>query len=176
MSAALSNPSALSVAGRVPGTLASSSKTKVAALKCILFKVGKLTLGLSMQSVSKVVNMPKVYSSGLYPIGITSVGNLELTIIDLHQRLFQTPLKLESSQKGYLILMTTPSRDWLGIPVAETPALQEIPLPQIRVLPESYRRSDTLSIASHMAKIVEADGEEKMAFLLDVECLVSAMI
>ncbi len=176
MSAALSNPASLSPVIRASGAIGPSSKVAVPALKCILFKVGQLTLGLSMQSVSKVVNMPKVYSSGLYPIGITTVGNLELTIIDLHQRLFQTPLKLEVSQQGYLILMASPSGDWLGVPVAETPALQEIPLPQIRVLPESYRRSDTLSIASHMAKITGADGEEKMAFLLDVESLVSAML
>ncbi|NES01156.1 MAG: chemotaxis protein CheW, partial [Symploca sp. SIO1B1] len=44
------------------------------------------------------------------------------------------------------------------------------PLSQIRILPESYRRADTLDIASHVAVINQA-GVALTVFLLDVELL-----
>jgi purine-binding chemotaxis protein CheW len=46
----------------------------------------------------------------------------------------------------------------------------EIPLSAIRLLPESYRRADTLEVASHVA-VIPQDKESITIFLLDVDLL-----
>jgi purine-binding chemotaxis protein CheW len=46
----------------------------------------------------------------------------------------------------------------------------EVPLSTIRVLPESYRRADTLEVASHVAVIPQEAGSLSV-FLLDVDQL-----
>lgn len=169
-------PGPTSLLASQPASTQPASKTKaVDCLKCVLFDIGKLTLGLPMQRVSKVVHMPEVYSSGLYAVGVSRIGDVQLTIVDLHQRLFQTPMSLPTERRSYLVLVAAGRGEWLGIPVLETPVLLDIPLAQIRQLPEAYRRSDTLSIASHLAKATLEDGSDRTMFLLDTECLLETM-
>jgi purine-binding chemotaxis protein CheW len=57
-----------------------------------------------------------------------------------------------------------------GIPVAETPVLMEVSLSQVRVLPESYRRADTLDVASHVA-VIPQETAPLTLFVLDVDLL-----
>jgi purine-binding chemotaxis protein CheW len=59
-----------------------------------------------------------------------------------------------------------------GIPVADSPLLIEVPLSRIRVLPESYRRANTLDLASHVA-VIPQEGAPLTVFLLDVDRLLS---
>ena len=50
----------------------------------------------------------------------------------------------------------------------------ELPLSQIRTLPESYRRGDTLEIASHVTRVQQND-QLLTVFILDVDRLVPPM-
>ncbi len=143
-----------------------SSPTKTALIKLVAFEVGKLNLAVRIDQVQKVVNLPTVHGSGLNPVGLARVGDEEITVVDLAQRLFRT----QTRQYAYLILVQQQGREVFGIPSAETPLLLEVPANLIRVLPASYRRADTLEIASHIAVIPEAEGTRTL-FLLDVDML-----
>ena len=56
----------------------------------------------------------------------------------------------------------------LGIMVAQTPILLDVPLSQIRTLPQSYRQADTLAIASQVAIIPQSDRTIMTVFILDL--------
>lgn len=139
-------------------------------LKLVVFTMGNLNLALPIESVYKVVNHRPVYSSGVLPIGVTHLGDIEITVVDLYRRFFQESLKSESSQRGYLIIVQNTTGELYGIPVAETPVLMEVPSSLIRILPESYRRADTLDVASHVA-VIPQETAPLTVFLLDVEIL-----
>jgi purine-binding chemotaxis protein CheW len=91
-------------------------------------------------------------------------------VIDLHKKLFKVSQSQISGQKGYLIIVLNSLGEYFGIWVQETPTLQDIALSQLRVLPESYRRSDTLAIASHVM-VIPQENNSKTVFLLDVDQL-----
>jgi chemotaxis signal transduction protein len=149
--------------------------TTTALLKFLLFQVGQLNLALSVDFVQKVINYTPVFGSGLSPIGIAHIGEQEITVIDLHKRLFRTSQKIVSERKGYLILSFAQTGETLALWTAQAPTLIDVPLSQIRTLPESYRRADTLDAASHV--ILIPDGEETMTvFVLDVDRLVSVSL
>jgi purine-binding chemotaxis protein CheW len=139
-------------------------------LKLVVFSIGNLNLALPIESVYKVVNRTPVYGSGLKPVGVAHVGDGEITVVDLYQRFFRASQFSESVRGGYLVIVKSQTGELYGIPVADTPVLLEVPLSQIRVLPESYRRADTLDVASHVAVIPQEAGALTI-FLLDVELL-----
>lgn len=139
-------------------------------LKLVVFTMGNLNLALPIKFVYKVVNHTPVYSSGVVPVGVTHLGDIEITVVDLYRRFFQESLTKFSSQGGYLVIVQNTTGELYGIPVAETPVLMEVPSSLIRVLPESYRRSDTLDVASHVA-VVPQETASLTVFLLDVELL-----
>ena len=56
----------------------------------------------------------------------------------------------------------------------QTPTLLELPLAQIRTLPNSYRFADTLDVASHVTRVQQAE-EWLTVFILDVDRLVPPM-
>jgi purine-binding chemotaxis protein CheW len=132
--------------------------------------VGSLHLALSVNAVKKVLRYIPVYSSGLNHFGVANVDGKEVTVIDLHQRLFKTPQSQISGQNGYLILAKNSQGESFATWVSNTPALQDVSLSSIRVLPESYRRSDTLAIASHVLALTDKD-HTLTVFLLDVDRL-----
>jgi len=103
-------------------------------------------------------------------VGVTHVGEREITVVDLHQRFFKSSLPSESQPGGYLVIVKNSTGELYGIPVADTPVLMEVPLSMIRVLPESYRRADTLDVASHVA-VIPQEGAPVTVFLLDVNLL-----
>lgn len=146
-----------------------SSATLVAPIKLVAFEVGKLNLAVRIDQVQKVVNLPTVYGSGLNPIGLARVGDREITVVDLARRLFHADAN-RSGQYGYLVLVQQRTGEIFGIPSVETPLLLEVPANLIRTLPPSYRRADTLEIASHIAIIPGAEASRTL-FLLDVEML-----
>lgn len=148
----------------------SGVRTVTPMLKLLVFSMGNLNLALPIESVYKVVNHTPVYSSGLLPVGVTHLGDGEVTVVDLYQRFFKTSQISESNPSGYLVIVQNTTGELYGIPVAEAPVLHEVPLSQIRVLPESYRRADTLDVASHVA-LISQDVTPVTVFLLDVERL-----
>jgi purine-binding chemotaxis protein CheW len=135
--------------------------------------MGKLHLALSINQVQKVTRYQAVHSSGLNHVGITHLGDREVTIIDLHKKLFHTSEIDPSDAKGYFII-TKPvlGGESLGIIIAQPPTLVDVPLEQIRVLPNSYRHADTLGIASHVALIPQDENKSLTVFILDLQQLI----
>ena len=148
----------------------SRTRTTASLVKLIVFNIGRLNLALRIESVYKVVNHKSTYGSGLGAVGVTHLGEGEITVIDLHQRFFKASQISESNVSGYLIVVQNTTSELYGIPVVETPALMEVPRAMIRVLPESYRRADTLDVASHVA-VIPQNETPLTIFVLDVDRL-----
>lgn len=141
------------------------------AIKLLVFTMGKLNLALHIERVQKVIDRVPVYSSGLNHMGIIHLEDKEVTVVDLYKKLFKVKQNDDFNFKNYLILARNSSKEQFGIIVNETPSLVEIPISQVRVLPESYRRSDTLEIASHVT-IIDRKDESLTVFLLDADRLI----
>ena len=161
-----------------------SAKRTIAepTLRLVCFNIGTLDLALPIHVVYKVVPCDVVYGTGRYPAGITIVGDQEYTVIDLEERLFGNTLIHRNSDSieptgnkplSYLLLVQFNQGERIGIPVSHPPSLVEASLGNIRLLPLSYRKVDTLSIASHLVKIEEND-RVKMIFILDTNSLLPA--
>jgi chemotaxis signal transduction protein len=157
-------------------SLLQPSRQIKAALKLIVFSIGNLHFALRIESVYKVVERTPVYSSGLNHVGVAhmgdslrdSSGSREVTVVDLNWQFFQSSSISESG--GYLVIVQNTTDEFYGIPVANTPALMEVPLSMFRVLPDAYRRADTLEVASHVA-VIPQGGVPLTVFLLDVQLL-----
>ncbi|MFP5271283.1 chemotaxis protein CheW [Coleofasciculus sp.] len=146
------------------------SRKTTQVLKFIHFTLGKLYLALPIESVYKILNRAPVHGSGMNQVGVTHSGEEDITVIDLYQRFFKESLPEAAKGGGYLVTMQNQIGEIYGIPVAEAPILIDVPLSAIRLLPESYRRSDTVNIARHVA-VIPQDSGTKTIFLLDVELL-----
>ena len=134
-----------------------SRSDRIASVKMIVFTVGTFNLALPIEIVYKVLNQIPVYGSGLNGVGVAHVGDLEVTVIDLHRQLFQSSIINETAKKGYLLILHSKSSELYGIPVASVPALMDLPLASIRVLPESYRSGDILQMATHVCYLPEEE-------------------
>lgn len=152
---------------------AATRKPTEAMLKLVVFPLGQLLLAAPMDRISRVIHCPQVYSSGLGSVGVATVGDRELTIIDLHQELFHSPTPQVADRPGYLVLTPAPSGELMGIPTPETPLLLEVPTRLVRLLPDSYRQADTLWVASHMVRTALGEGQPPQSiFVLDMAAIV----
>ena len=145
----------------------SNNAKAVASLKAIVFNIGNLSLALRIENVYKVLGQTPVYGSGHNHVGIAHVGDREVTVIDLSQQLFCSNTGAVA-QANYLVVAQNTAGELFGIPVAVVPALKQLALSNIRVLPESYRDSDLLGLASHVCQISEKETTLTV-FLLDVD-------
>ncbi|WP_330204204.1 chemotaxis protein CheW [Cyanobacterium sp. Dongsha4] len=144
-------------------------------VKLLVFSIGNLNTALHIDAVEKVVNYNQIFGSGLNHFGLVNLGDKEITVVDLHKKLFNSPQALSTEGKKYLLLVKNSSSETFGIVISQTPELYDIPLNVIRILPPSYRRADTLKIASHVAVFKENEGE-KTIFLLDPDELINPNI
>lgn len=149
-----------------------ATKSSNSLLKTIVFPIGKLTLALPVEQVKKVIRKNTVYSSGLTHVHLTHIGEQELTVVDLHQKLFKVSQTESENDKKYLIITKSLINEPLGIVVTETPILIDIPIAQIRTIPNNYRNADTLGIASHVAVIPEQEQSPQTIFILDLARLI----
>lgn len=140
------------------------------SIKLLVFEMGKLTLALPILQVQKVVKQIEVYGSGLSHVNLAHFPEQEIAIVDLHQKLFGISLT-QSESSGYLIISKNIIDEPLGIAVSQAPTLMDISLEQIRLIPDTYRRADTLEIASHVTVISQKDAV-KTIFILDLTRLV----
>ncbi len=141
--------------------------------KLLVFQIGTLHLALSVESVKKITHYTPLQGSGITAVGLIHVDDMEITAIDLHKRLFkvsQTPM----SGRQFLILAKNSVDELFGVLVPQTPSLVELPLSEIRTLPNSYRNGDTLEIASHVTRVQENE-QLLTVFILDVDRLVLPM-
>ena len=139
-------------------------------IKLMVFEIGKLTLALPILQVQKVVKQNKVHGSGLSHVNLTHLAEQEVAIVDLHQKLFGVSLT-QAEATGYFIISKNIAGEPLGIVVSQAPTLIDVSVEQIRVLPDSYRRADTLGIASHVAIILQNDATSTI-FILDLSRLI----
>ncbi len=138
--------------------------------KLLVFEIGTLTLALPIESVKKITHYTPMQGSGTTAVGLIHVDEKELTAIDLHKRLFRVP-QPQKEGRQFLILAKNSIDELFGILVPQTPSMLELPLSQIRRLPDSYRRGDTLEMASHVTRIEEND-QLVTVFILDMDRLV----
>ncbi len=141
-------------------------------VKLLIFPIGSLNAALHIDVVQKVVNLSTVYSSGLNHYGMVNIEGTEITVIDLHKRLFNTPQPFSAEDKKYLLLARNSVGENFGIIINNTPSLFDISLNTIRALPPSYRQADTLKIASHVTMIEEAENSLTV-FILDPDELIA---
>jgi len=151
-----------------------NARQTVASLKAIVFALGNLSLALRIEDVYKVLGQTPVYGSGLNSVGIAHVGDREVTVVDLNRQLAQSSITNGAAQASYLVVAQNTAGDLYGIPVAVVPALKQLPLANIRILPESYRHIDILGIASHVCQIPEAEVPLTI-FLLDVDRILEVL-
>ena len=143
------------------------------SLKLLVFKIDKLTLALPVLQVQKVIKYNPVHGSGLSYVNLTHLGDRDIAVVDLHQKLFKTSLPKLAENKGYFIISKNITGEQLGILVTEPPALVDVATKQIRMIPDAYRRSDTLQIASHVTVIESENENSKTVFILDLGSLVA---
>ncbi|GFE70380.1 chemotaxis protein CheW [Chroococcus sp. FPU101] len=172
---------------QVSSNLTFSTPSHQSLSKFLLFDVEKLHLALSVDLVQKVINYTPVFGSGLSSFGVAHIDNQEITVIDLHQQFFKTSSEIavgrgvqapefdsgdSPSQKGYLILTKTTIGETFALWVTQAPTLIDVSLSQIRLLPESYRRADTLGSASHVM-LIPSENKTMTVFILDVDHLIT---
>jgi len=138
------------------------------SISVLVFPIGSINFAVPVEAIAKVQKYTHIFSSGLNHMGVAHIDDREVTILDLQRRLFNTTAIDAEHQKGYLILIDTPVGEQFGIPVLAMPKFLKIPVSVIRTLPEIYRRSDTLGVASHVAVISEPT---LTVFMLDPEKL-----
>ena len=141
-------------------------------LKLLVFKIERLTLALPILQVQKVVRHHPTHGSGLSYVNLAHLGDREVAIVDLHQKLFKVSLPQSSQTEGYFIISKNTTGEPLGILVSESPVLIDVATTQIRLIPDSYRRADTLAIASHVVVIPQDDGTSQTIFILDLQQLI----
>jgi len=142
------------------------------SLRVVAFPVGQLTLSVPIQSVYRVLSHVPLYGSDERGVGIAHLEDYELTVFDLEYKIFthkqQEPIQ---APEGSHIVVVQSHQEVLGLLVKQPPTLMTLPRDQIRVLPSSYRKADSLSFCSHVA-VVEQQEESVTIFLLDVDRLI----
>ena len=153
--------------------LSPKSQTKnIDNIKLLVFPIGSLNVALSIDQVQKVINYSAVMGSGLNHYGLVNIGDEEVTVIDLHKKLFNQGPKLSSDDKKYLLLAQNSANETFAILIKNSPELYDVNSSLIRALPESYRRADTLKIASHVFMVNQNEETEKTIFILDPDELI----
>ncbi|MGL5939358.1 MAG: chemotaxis protein CheW [Waterburya sp.] len=148
------------------------SANKNSVIKLLVFEIGKLTLALPILQVQKVIKNQPIHGSGLSHVNLTHLEDQEVAIVDLHQKLFKISQSQISSTTGYFIISKNITGEPLGIRVTNAPTLIDVPIAKIRLIPDSYRRADTLAIASHVAVIPQKNDTALTIFILDLKRLV----
>ena len=141
-------------------------------IKLLVFAIGKLTLALPILQVQKVIEHNQLHGSGLSHVNLTHLPEQEIAVVDLHRKLFKTSLQAANATEGFFIITKRVTQEALGIMVAQSPSLVDLPTAQIRLIPESYRRADTLEIASHVAVVKQSETADLTIFILDLEKLI----
>jgi len=141
--------------------------------KFLLFNVGKLNLALPIAQVVKILNYQTIHGSGATDAGLVHVEGRSVTLLDLHQQFFKTPAPAPVSAKPFLILVKNSVQEEFCLLVNTTPTLVEVRRSEIRLLPDSYRRHDTLASAAQVM-IVKEKGQDFTVFILDPDQLLSA--
>ena len=150
-------------------------------VKLLVFPIGKLTVALPVARVKKVIKYTQIYGSGLNHVNLTHMDKKEVTVVDLHQKLFKISHDELTEDGGYFVITkpkqtqeitSNSTEEAIAIRVIEAPILIDVALSNIRTLPNNYRYADTLEIASHVAVIPQENQTNVTVFILDLEHLI----
>jgi purine-binding chemotaxis protein CheW len=149
------------------------NNTTSSIIKLLVFEIESLSLALPVKQVQKVIRQTEVHGSGLSYVNLSHLEDQEVTIVDLYRKLFKVSQPTNNSkEKGYFIITKNITSEPLGIMVNKTPTLIDVLVEQVRTLPNSYRRADTLEIASHVAVIPQDKETALTIFILDLDRLI----
>lgn len=160
-----------------PNFAATPGPNQTPTLKLIIFKLKaeadpnaalepiSLYLGVPIEQVARIVRYGAVHGSGQTLAGVATVGEQQVTILDLRQTVFCVP----SQQTNFLVILKSAAAELIGIPVAQSPALVDVPIADLRILPATYRQLDTLGMASHVSVAETEEEGRQTIFLLDLE-------
>ena len=135
--------------------------------RLIVTTLGNITLAYRIETVYKVVKRSQTPGNRLGHTGITHINGQEAIIVDLYRKLFNTPAP---DEQGYFVVLQHCVGELIAVPVETSPNLIDIPREHVRVLPNSYRQADALSMASHVAVIPHGD-ETLTIFVIDEKSL-----
>ncbi len=147
-------------------------ETTTNTLRVVTFPVGELTLAVPIQAVYRVLSQIPIAGSGERGVGVAHLEDYELTVFDLEYKLFTEPRQsgFVHAPIGSHLIVVQSQQEALGLLVKKAPTLMNLPRDRVRVLPASYRKTDTLGFCSHVA-VLQEEKETITVFLLDVEQL-----
>ncbi|MFN3926567.1 MAG: chemotaxis protein CheW [Pseudanabaenaceae cyanobacterium] len=137
--------------------------------KVLAFSYEDLHFSLPIESIRKVMRLPRINKSATAPLGIAMVGEEEVLVLDLYQNIYQREIDF-SQPKQYFITLAHQDNIY-GIPVPQLPVLEEIPISALKPTPSTYRTHDPLGIASHVFQ-----KQNQTYFLIDPDSLLQALI
>lgn len=129
--------------------------------------MGNLNLAMGINSVVRIIPLPKIHRSGDKLLGMTTYEEQEVLVIDLHKQIYGQEIDIS---KGFLVIFAG-KNSLYGITIATLPNVEDVPVSMVQPLPREYRDRDTLGIASHMMQASIKKSEPQTVFLLDSELL-----
>ncbi|GBO55441.1 hypothetical protein APA_3592 [Pseudanabaena sp. lw0831] len=126
-----------------------------------------LNLAIGIESVVRIIPLPKIHRSGDKLLGIANYEEQEVLVIDLYKRIYGQELNLA---KGFLVIFAG-QNSLYGLTIAALPNVEDVPVNSLQLVPPAYRDRDTLGIASHMMQVSIKKSEPQTVFLLDSELL-----
>jgi chemotaxis signal transduction protein len=139
-------------------------------MKVVMFAIGSIHCAINIFSIYKIVSSTKLYGEDNHWVSMMRVDDREVTVIDLHRRLFPNDPSVSNSRPSYIAILQNSQGEMYGLPVRGMPSLIEIGVDNIRVLPASFRQANALGMASHVAVVPQPSGQLTV-FLLDVDRL-----
>ena len=144
-----------------------SNKKKEATLKFLIFTMGNLNLAMGIDSVVRIIPLPKIHRSGDKLLGITTYEDQEVLVIDLYKQIYNQKTNID---KGFLVIFAG-KNSLYGITIATLPNVEDVPVSIVQPVSSEYRDRDTLGIASHMMQVSIKKSEPQTVFLLDSKLL-----
>ena len=144
-----------------------STKKKEETLKFLIFSMENLNLAMGIDSVVRIIPLPKIHRSGDKLLGIATYEEQEVLVIDLYKRIYDQETNLT---KGFLVIFAG-RNNLYGITIATLPNVEDVPVQNLQPLSDEYRDRDTLGIASHMIQVSIKKSDPQTVFLLDSELL-----
>jgi chemotaxis signal transduction protein len=131
-------------------------------IKVVQFNIGNINFAIRVESVYKVLSGTNIFATEGNWVGVAHISDREVTVLDLQKRFFQP-----YAEKGYIVIVQHTDGELYGLFVPTVPAIIDLPIASVRILPASFRQADALGIASHVA--IREEGENTQTiFLLDL--------
>ena len=144
-----------------------SNKKKEETLKFLIFTMGNLNLAMGIDSVIRIIPLPKIHRSGDKLLGLATYDEQEVLVIDLYKRIYGQEASIS---KGFLVIFAGKSSLY-GVTIAVLPNVEDVPVTNLQPVPSEYRDRDTLGIASHMMQVSIKKSSPQTVFLLDSDLL-----